>query len=589
MSDDEMPAGMGMGMPDDDDMMDGADEDMPPFPPPNDLPDGIKKEILTEAPQDNWKKPKPGDEVEVHYVGTLESDGSEFDSSRGRGDPFKFMLGKGQVIKGWDLGVATMKQGELAKFTLAPEFAYGESGSPPKIPANATLIFEVELLSWVSKDDLFGDGGVIKDEIQEGSGWKKPKEGDEVKLSLKAMSKDGSVIEEKQGIDYVIGSESLGQLQKTVDKALTEMKKGGEAKLTCTKDYAYADKPDGALIELKLEELYEFTDASFLKDKSLMKKQVVEGEGYDKPKDASKVTLKVDSAVDGAGQPLAGFTAKTLEFVSGNGDVSDAIECVSVEMKKGERAIVTCCPPPASIPEVGLSAVGADKVVLTMSLEDFEKGKDTWTMSEEEKLEFGSGRKDVGSNLFRQGRIHLALQRYKKVIDLFSYIDNYKEENKQKAKDLKRTCELNSAACQLKLQQFPEAKASCDTVLKEDSQNLKALLRRGQAQYRLKNFMDSIADLKRVIEMEPSSKEARALLKDAQAGQKEEDKRSKGLFAKMCGALGKGPIPEPGKDRSFAEDEDEDMPPDDEPPAEPAEAAEAKAEEPKPEDVPVPP
>merc|ERR1712032_940375 len=100
--------------------------------------------------------------------------------------------------KGWDLGVATMKQGELAKFILKPEYAYGTEGSPPKIPADATLVFEVELLSWVSKDDLFQDGGVIKAEVKEGSGWKKPKEHDEVKLSMKVTSDDGSVIEEKE-------------------------------------------------------------------------------------------------------------------------------------------------------------------------------------------------------------------------------------------------------------------------------------------------------------------------------------------------------------------------------------------------------
>merc|ERR1719183_2816853 len=165
---------------------DYSDDDMGDYTPPNALPDGVNKEILTPAPSENWKKPKAGDDVTVHYVGTLQSDGTEFDSSRGRGEPFVFALGKGQVIKGWDRGVATMKKAELAKFTLSPEFAYGEGGSPPKIPANATLVFEVELLSWTSQDDLFNDGSVIKASVTEGSGWKKPKTGDEVQVSFKA-------------------------------------------------------------------------------------------------------------------------------------------------------------------------------------------------------------------------------------------------------------------------------------------------------------------------------------------------------------------------------------------------------------------
>jgi FKBP-type peptidyl-prolyl cis-trans isomerase FkpA len=89
---------------------------------------------------------KTGERVTVHYVGTL-TDGKKFDSSRDRGQGFRFTLGGGEVIQGWDRGVAGMRVGELRKLTIPPHMGYGARGFPPVIPPDATLVFEVELLS----------------------------------------------------------------------------------------------------------------------------------------------------------------------------------------------------------------------------------------------------------------------------------------------------------------------------------------------------------------------------------------------------------------------------------------------------------
>lgn len=104
----------------------------------------LKIEVLQEG---DGEGAKTGDTVSVHYVGTLVS-GQRFDSSRNRGQPFSFQLGAGQVIPGWDQGLQGMKVGEKRRLTIPPELAYGEQGAGNIIGPNATLIFEVEMLSF---------------------------------------------------------------------------------------------------------------------------------------------------------------------------------------------------------------------------------------------------------------------------------------------------------------------------------------------------------------------------------------------------------------------------------------------------------
>jgi FKBP-type peptidyl-prolyl cis-trans isomerase len=102
----------------------------------------LQIEILREG---DGAEAKAGNSVSVHYVGTL-TDGKKFDSSRDRGQPFNFKLGAGQVIKGWDQGVAGMRVGAMRRLTVPPQLAYGDRGFPPVIPPGSTLVFEVELL-----------------------------------------------------------------------------------------------------------------------------------------------------------------------------------------------------------------------------------------------------------------------------------------------------------------------------------------------------------------------------------------------------------------------------------------------------------
>jgi|SRR5579872_6436568 len=109
---------------------------------------GLKYEILQEAPA-NATKPTKGHWVTVHYTGWLDQNGKpgkKFDSSHDRGVPFSFMIGAGQVIKGWDEGVMGMKVGEKRRLIIPAQLGYGARGVPGAIPGDATLIFDVELL-----------------------------------------------------------------------------------------------------------------------------------------------------------------------------------------------------------------------------------------------------------------------------------------------------------------------------------------------------------------------------------------------------------------------------------------------------------
>jgi len=231
---------------------------------------GVKKKLLVKG--EGWTKPPKGSEVHVHYVGTL-LDGTKFDSSRDRGEPFVFKLGEGQVIRGWDLGVATMHKGEKSILTCKPEYAYG-SQAQGKIPANSTLQFEVELLNWVEETDVSSkkDGSVLKKVTKQGEGYLTPSEGSTVTVDY--CLKDGeTVLEDKKDAQFILGDEMVPL---AIDDLVTSMKKGEEVRailkgcpekgiaadheLICTATLKDFVKPK-ASYELKAEELIPAAEA----------------------------------------------------------------------------------------------------------------------------------------------------------------------------------------------------------------------------------------------------------------------------------------------------------------------------------------
>ncbi|XP_023330039.1 peptidyl-prolyl cis-trans isomerase FKBP4 [Eurytemora carolleeae] len=197
---------------------------------------GVLKEITTPGSGDEL--PLTGDKVYVHYVGKL-TDGSQFDSSRDRGEKFSFSLGKGEVIKGWDIGVATMKVGERAVFFIKSEYGYGPTGSPPKIPGGATLVFDVELFSFEGEDITKDkDGGVVKRILVAGDGYDTPNDGALVDIMVTGQTVSGKVFDTRC-LEFEIGEGPDHNLPRGVELALEKMKKGEEAEITIKPEYGF--------------------------------------------------------------------------------------------------------------------------------------------------------------------------------------------------------------------------------------------------------------------------------------------------------------------------------------------------------------
>eukprot|EP01064_Diplonema_japonicum_P038955 TRINITY_DN9639_c1_g2_i1.p1 TRINITY_DN9639_c1_g2~~TRINITY_DN9639_c1_g2_i1.p1 ORF type:complete len:422 (+),score=159.79 TRINITY_DN9639_c1_g2_i1:48-1313(+) len=190
---------------------------------------GLVKECLVEG--EGVARPTTGSKVSVHYVGTLADGGKKFDSSRDRDEPFTFELGKGSVIKGWDVGVATMRKNEKCILTCSPDFGYGSAGAGQDIPPNATLKFEVELLSWIDTTDISKDkdGSLMKKTIKDGTAWDTPQY--ESTCTYTIASADGG---ETKTFTETIGESDV--LTPDVEATLETMKKNEICKITTPSD-----------------------------------------------------------------------------------------------------------------------------------------------------------------------------------------------------------------------------------------------------------------------------------------------------------------------------------------------------------------
>ncbi|CAF1389856.1 unnamed protein product [Adineta steineri] len=386
---------------------------------------GVLKEIIKEGHGD--EQPSVNDKVSVHYVGTL-LDGTTFDSSRDRNQKFEFNLGKSEVIKAWDIGVATMKRGEVCRLTCKPEYAYGEGGSGDKIGPNATLIFEIELFDFFGEDlSEAKDQSVIRRTLTKGEGWAKPNEGSSVEVKLKGTH-DNKVFDERT-VSFTVGEGFIHNIPEGVEHAITKMTKNEHA-------------------QLKLK---------------------------------SKATTGIEKF---------------------------------------------------NIPQ-------NTPVQYDVTLLNFEKAKESWSMNDVEKLEQSEVLKKRAGELFKDGHYRAAIKKYTTIAGYLEAANYENEDDKKKGADFKLTAQSNIALCHLKLNEFAECIHACEKALELDSKNEKCLFRRGQSHLSMSNYDEAMKDFQEVLKLNPSNSAAKQSIQTCREQVKAYQQKEKALYANIFAKMAK--------------------------------------------------
>ncbi|XP_018331600.1 FK506-binding protein 59 isoform X2 [Agrilus planipennis] len=371
--------------------------------------------------------PPNGSQVRVHYTGTL-LDGTKFDSSRDRDKPFQFNLGKGNVIKGWDIGVATMKKGEQAILTIAPDYAYGKTGSPPNIPPDATLKFDIEVIDWKLEDiSPDKDGSIQRQQIISGEGYSSPNDGALVEVHIIGKYKD-KVFEDRE-VSFNLGEGSEFNIIEGIEKALEKFKKGEQSKLIIKPKFAFGSEGN---TELEI------------------------------PPDA------------------------TVEY--------------------------------------------------NLTLKNFEKAKEVWSLDSEQRIEHAKMFKEKGTDYFKAGKLKLATKLYKKIL---SFLEHEKDDGSQsddkksQTKDLILSANLNLSLCYLKQNEDFDAKKYATSALEIDPNNAKAYFRRGQALLNLGEPDEAAKDFAEVLRIEPDNQAAKVQQLLCVKKLKEVKQKEKKIYANM--------------------------------------------------------
>lgn len=526
------------------------------------IPDKFDKQILTEAPQGAWRQPKPGDIVNVE----VSDEGSTFKS-------FRWTVGAQapsteatlQLGLNLDAVVRSMRRGEEASFR-------GKGAGTGSEEAPAVI---VRLPSFERSEDLFGDDTLVRVMVEEGKGWQTPQPGTEVKLRFSwrtvpaeeaSPSASPSLQSGSQGSRAAVPPahrdarvvvakiEDTGNVVCTAEdwipgpagfRVISDMAAGARCRVRVAPQLAFGATglpelglPPDATLEYEVEVLIVMTleDVSLDGSGSVMKKTTKEGDGYSRPHEGAEVTIRLEAHEEASGAVL--LEEREVIVNAASGKYLPAVDETLLTMKPGEVCEVRCASSEACDEALGLRRNSSDgPVIFCLELVEFKKVDLTLP---EELVPHCARRKEVGAAFFKEKSWRRALKRYQHVTSQLQYVDHWEDASrKSEAIELRRLCNLNAAACLLKLEAWSSAERACSAVLAEDPDNVKALFRKGQASKELNLGREAEQCFRRVLELDTENKEAKRMLVLCKQMVKEEVDKEKELYGRMTQRLNK--------------------------------------------------
>lgn len=526
-------------------------------------PGDVMKAVV--RPGESGSTPKKGDQIILHYT-TRTSSGVVVESTRlelgGRGVPKKFVMGKSKMIRGWEEGIPTMAKGEVAVLKVKPEFHYGDKECqkmvPDDFPKNEELMFEIELIDFFPVKVIADDLGVLKRVMREGEGWENPRQPYEVKIWLSWKEhgdKDFIPLQRSEPFHFTLGKEEVPAGLESGISTMTRKEKSiiyvSRAHLTTASLIPNLPK-DAEEIQFEVEIVQIIQVRDLVGDGQVVKRRIRDGQGefpIDCPLQDSLLRIHYkgflpengglvfyDSRKDNVG-------GEPITFGSGEGLVPEGLEMCVKLMLPGELALVTSTSEYAydKFPRPDLVPEGAS-VQWEVELVDFEKAKDWTGLTFQQIMDDADKIRAIGNRLYKEGKYSLANVKYEKVLREFNHVNPQDDEEGKTFVQTRYLLYLNVAACHQKLGDHVKAIESCNKVLDENPQHVKALYRRGMSYMAVGDFDEARADFNAMMtyDMTVESDVKAALLKLKRKEQETEAnarKQYQGLFDKKPGEL----------------------------------------------------